>query len=121
MVRGVSNSKEKIRFDAVYEKGKSWPGKEIVIRALPNAQSSSRLGFVVSRRVGKAVVRNRIKRLLREIVRHTPVKQGWDIVFIARVPAAGVGYKDLEKTVRALLFQAGLCVGVNEENSSGIN
>jgi ribonuclease P protein component len=110
-VRGESYSNVKIQFSLVYAEGKSWSGKEIVVRALPNKLISSRFGFVVSRRVGKAVVRNHVKRLLREIVRQTPVKQGWDIVFIARVPAAAANFEILGKSVKGLLARAGLSGG----------
>jgi ribonuclease P protein component len=118
-VSGESISEGKIQFKLVYAEGRSWAGKEIVVRARPNELNSSRFGFVVSRRVGNAVVRNRIKRLLREITRQTPVKPGWDIVFIARAPAAVTGFSDLGKSVRGILFKAGLCVGGNEGNSLG--
>lgn len=120
-VRGESNSNGKIRFELVYAKGGSWADKELILRALPNTLNSPRFGFVVSRRVGKAVVRNRVKRLLREITRQMPVKPGWDIVFIARVPAAAADFRELEKSVGTLLSRAGLCVGKNEGNSPGNN
>jgi ribonuclease P protein component len=110
-VRGESNSNGKIQFSLVYAEGKSWSGKEIVVRALPNTLNTSRFGFVVSRRVGKAVVRNHIKRLLREIVRQVPVKTGWDIVLIARVPAAAANFENLRKSVKGLFARAGLCGG----------
>jgi ribonuclease P protein component len=110
-VEGESKSNGKIQFSLVYAKGKSWPGKEIVLRALPNTLNSLRFGFVVSRRIGNAVVRNHVKRLLREIVRQIPVKQGWDIVLIARVPAAAASFDDLGKSVRGLLSRAGLSGG----------
>lgn len=105
----------------VYDKGKSWTGKEIVLRALLNGLDISRFGFVVSRRVGKAVVRNLIKRRLREITRQSPVQPGWDIILIARIPAAKVDYNSLEKSVTKLLARAGLIVGENEGNRPVVN
>jgi ribonuclease P protein component len=117
-VRGESFSNSKIQFSLVYAEGKTWKSKELIARTLPNRLNLSRFGFVVSRRVGKAVVRNHIKRLLREITRQTPVKPGWDIVFIARIPAAAIGFADLGKSVRGLLLKADLC-GQNEGNSTG--
>ena len=116
-MRGESFSNGKIQFSLVYAEGNSWKDRNLVIRALPNKINSSRFGFVVSRRVGKAVVRNHIKRLLREIIRKTPVKPGWDIVFIARIPAAVTGFNDLGKSARSLLMQAGL-YDENEGNSA---
>jgi len=110
-VRGESNSNGKIQFSLVYAQGKSWTSKEIVLRALPNTLNSSRFGFVVSRRIGNAVVRNHIKRLLREIVRQAPVQPGWDIVLIARVPAAAVNFEELGKSVRGLFTRADLSGG----------
>jgi len=118
-VKGESFTKAKIQFNLVYAEGKSWSGRELVIRALPNKLNSSRFGFVVSRRVGNAVVRNHIKRLLREITRQIPVKPGWDIVFIARISAASTGFEDLGKSVRKLLFRADMCGEGNEGNSPG--
>jgi ribonuclease P protein component len=120
-VKGESIAKAGIQFSQVYSDGRSWTTKEIVLRALPNQLNSSRFGFVVSRRVGKAVVRNHIKRLLREITRQTPVKPGWDIVFIARVPAAVTGFGDLGKSVINLLSRAGLCVAKDEGNRTGLD
>ena len=77
--------------------------------------------FVVSRRLGKAVVRNRIKRRLREIARQLKIKSGWDIILIARVSAAESDYRSLEKSVRKLLLRAGLISGENEGRSLVVN
>ncbi|OGO20560.1 MAG: ribonuclease P protein component [Chloroflexi bacterium RBG_16_50_11] len=115
-MKGERFLNQKSQFDAVYDEGKSLAAKEIVLKTLPNGIGLSRFGFVVSRRVGKAVVRNRVKRRLREIARQTPVKPGWDIIFIARVPAANADYVDLGKSVRKLLLRAGLIIGENEGN-----
>jgi ribonuclease P protein component len=88
---------------------------------LPNGLGSTRYGFAVGRRVGKAVVRNRIKRRLREILRKTSLSPGWDVVLIARIPAAQADYHRLEKSVLALLMRAGLLIGEHEGARSGTN
>lgn len=90
----------------VYAAKKSWYGETVVLRAAPNGLSQSRCGFSVGKKVGKAVVRNRVKRLFKEIVRLTPLKPGWDIVFIARQDAASAKYADLQKTIITLLTRA---------------
>lgn len=118
-MRGEQNLTKRAQFDLVFNEGRSWAGKEIVIKALPNGLEISRCGFTVSKRVGNAVTRNRIKRRLREILRQTPPKTGWDIVFIARNRAATADYKSLGKAVRNLLFRAGLFVGEYEGVSPG--
>ena len=120
-MRGERYLKSNNQFNLVYDEGRSWAGREIVLKALTNDLTSTRFGFVISHRLGKAVVRNRIKRRLREITRQAPVQPGWDIVLIARVPAASLDYQGLEKSVNKLLLRAGLIVGENEGNRLGTN
>jgi ribonuclease P protein component len=102
------------QYALVYDKGNSWTSSLLVMKALPNGLSLSRYGFSVSRRVGKAVTRNRVKRLLREILRLTPLQPGWDIIFIARPVAATADYANLEKSVKSLLSRAQLLTGEYE-------
>jgi ribonuclease P protein component len=115
-VRGERYLRKNSQFGLVYDKGTSFAGKEIVLKALSNGSNLSRFGFVVSRRLGKAVVRNKVKRRLREITRQTQIKPGWDIILIARVPAVTTDYKGLEKSIMKLLLKAGLIIGENEGN-----
>jgi ribonuclease P protein component len=75
----------------------------LVIRVLPNGLERSFFGFVVSKRIGKAVVRNQVKRRLREAVRLTLVKPGWDAVFIARRGAEKAKYQQLKQAIDNLL------------------
>ena len=120
-VRGKQYLTGKTQFDLVYDKGSSWIDKSLVLRAVPNGLELSRYGFTISRRVGKAVVRNRVKRLLREILRQITLRPGWDMVFIARIPAGAADYKELGKSVRGLLSRAGLFMGGYEDIRPGIN
>jgi ribonuclease P protein component len=75
---------------------------------MPNGLETSRYGLSVSKRVGKAVVRNRVKRRLREAVRQISIKTGWDIIFIARNEASGAEFTDITGSIRRLLSKAGL-------------
>jgi ribonuclease P protein component len=120
-VRGEQYLTKRAQFGLVYDEGSSWVSSAVVMKALPNGLDISRYGFTVSRRVGKAVERNRVKRLLREILRQTPLQPGWDIIFIARSQAARASYANLGKSVRGLLSRAGLLVGKYEGVRPGAN
>jgi len=119
MVRvGIVKSEECLtkpgQYATVYDKGSSWVNGLLVMKALPNGLALSRYGFSVGQRVGKAVTRNRVKRLLREILRQVLLKPGWDIIFIARSPAATTEYTQLRKSVEALLSRAQLLMKDDE-------
>ena len=96
------------QYALVYNKGKSWASGLLVMKALPNGLALSRYGFSVSKRIGKAITRNRVKRLLREVLRLTPLVSGWDIIFIARLPSANADYASLKKSIDDLLSRAHL-------------
>jgi len=82
----------------------------LVLCALPNGRDHSRFGFAVGRRVGKAVARNRAKRLMREAtrLRQDRIAPGWDLVFIAREPMRQADFRQVERAVEDLLRRAGL-------------
>jgi ribonuclease P protein component len=86
-------------FERVKREGRTKCGKLIRLGALAvKGSGAPRAGFVVSRRLGSAVVRNRVRRRLREIVRthqHDLRDDIW-VVLIARHAAAGASYRALE-------------------------
>lgn len=95
-------------FRDIYDTGKSWANRLLVLRARPNNAEHNRYGVVASKRVGKAVKRNRIRRLVREGVRHLRIQNGWDMVFIARAAAAEAEYSQVRQAVVDLLQRARL-------------
>ena len=102
--------KERLRknsqFAAVYERGRTWSNDLVVLKTLPNGLEWNRYGFVAGKRLGKAVVRNRVKRLLREVARATATKMGWDVVLRARSQAATANYHEPGASVAGLLHRA---------------
>ncbi len=91
------------RFSQIHRLGSSAANRLLVIRYLPNGLDQSRFGFLTSKRIGNAVVRNRVKRRLREAVRGSRVKCGWDAVFIARKGSGQAGSEELRRAAHSLL------------------
>ena len=85
-------------FHRLYNKGKCVPLGAVVVYARRNGGRENRLGLTVGTKVGKAVVRNKVRRRLREVYRlhESELKTGWDIVIVARSRAREVPYPVLE-------------------------
>ena len=97
-------------FRRLYARGKSAATPYLVLYCRPNRLERNRLGYTVSAKLGHAVVRNRIRRRLREIVRlnEPAIKQGWDIVVVARVRSVGAPYRKLEASFLEACGKLGL-------------
>lgn len=95
-------------FQALHRKGRTWSDRFLTLKILPNSFPDNRFGLSVSKAVGGAVCRNRVKRRLREIVRRLRLKQGWDILVIARRASADCEFKELEQSMAELVHRAGL-------------
>jgi ribonuclease P protein component len=96
-------------FARVRRYGRSSSSALAALYVLPTRSDGLRFGFSVSKRVGKATVRNRVKRLFREAARQEllRVRRGQDLVFIARPPSADASYGDVAATVDSLLSRTG--------------
>jgi ribonuclease P protein component len=92
-------------FSSLYNRGKKAVGRYVVIYSRRQSIGPNRFGFTVSKKVGNAVTRNRVKRKLREIVRNHDVSsgRGIDFVIIARSSTVTAAYQELKKDVDALL------------------
>lgn len=86
-------------FRRTYRRGKTCAAPTIALYCRRNGTEQNRLGITTGTKVGKAVVRNRIRRRIRAIYRlhETELKAGYDIVVVARVRAADAAYAQLEK------------------------
>jgi len=112
--------KKRREYALVYRQGTAWVGGLVVMKATRNGLGSTRYGFSVTKKLGKAVQRNRVKRLLREVVGLRSVRPGWDIVFIPRSAAVSADYHQLEEAITTLLAKAQL-LGRDEAVSVRLN
>lgn len=97
-------------FDRVRSEGRLWQHPYVAMAVAPNTLGHNRYGFVTSRRLGGAVVRNRARRVLREVVRlSTPgLKPGFDMTFVARNAIVGQPYSKVRAALEDLFRRAGL-------------
>ncbi len=97
-------------FRRLYHKGKSAANRYLVLYCRPNGSSENRIGLTVSAKLGHAVVRNRVRRRLREIYRlhEGQFQPGWDMVVVARSRAMDAPYGVLEQSYLSLADKQGL-------------
>ncbi len=96
------------QFTQIRREGQTWVNSLLVLRALSNDTAETHFGLVTTRRIGNAVVRNKVRRKLREILRTTPVKAGWDLVFIVRKRSVDSDYHRLKEAAHNLLQRGSL-------------
>ncbi len=102
--------KENHLFRRAYGRGKTAADSRLALYVRRNGRKGNRLGFTVSTKVGHAVVRNRVRRRLREIYRlhEDSLTAGVDVVVVARVRAASSDYHQLERSFLKLADKLGL-------------
>lgn len=110
-LRSLRNRRD---FESVFKDGISAGSKYLVIYARPNGLSFNRVGLSVSKKIGKAVTRNRIKRLIKEAVKKLleEISLNHDFVFVAKKSSVDGGLDDFIHDIKRFLSR--LC---NEKDS----
>lgn len=99
------NKEQRLRsnreFRNVYDKGKSFANKYIVMFFIKNDLEFNRVGFAITKKLGNSVVRSTFKRRMKESYRLNQHKfnQGYDIIFLSRPSAKDIDYKAVESAI----------------------
>ena len=102
--------KENKDFRRIYAKGKSYASGILVTYVIRNRTRGVRIGITTGKKIGKAVLRNRSRRIIREAFREISdsVKNGYDIVFVARAKTPFVKSYDILRSMKKELKEAGV-------------
>lgn len=97
-------------FARVRREGRTFRHKLLLMGVCPNDVGHNRYGIVTGKKVGKAFQRNRVRRVLRELVRHQHphLEGGYDVVLVASPATADAPFAALQQAADALFRQAGL-------------
>ena len=96
-------------FLRLYKRGRSFVSPALVMYILKNKLAINRLGITTSKKIGKAVSRNRARRVIREAYRAAEplIQTGYDIVFVARGRTAAQKSNDLSGVIKGMIGSAG--------------
>jgi ribonuclease P protein component len=105
-MRKEQRVKKNSEFQEIFKKGTSVANRQFVLYVLKKEESQPfRIGLSVSKKIGNAVVRNKVKRYIRQVFLELKeeVKEGHDYLIIARKPAAEMNFHEVKKSLTHVL------------------
>jgi len=118
---GSARLTHRVEFDAVYRNGRRRSSRQFTVFFAPNGSTESRFGISVGRALGGAVVRNRIRRRVREVLRlhYREIPSGWDIIVHPRASVAKAEFQALGTELLGLLRNSLPAESVPQSTESG--
>ena len=90
--------RKNMEFKNVYKTGRNYWNRNLVLYVKKNGLNETRVGYTITKKIGNAVTRNKMRRRMKEIYRlnfHN-IKEGYDLIFIAKRSIVDIPYKELE-------------------------
>ena len=110
MLKRINRLKKRYQFNYVYKSGEHFSGEHIVLYVVSSKTKNIKVGLAVTRKIGHAVVRNRVRRRLREIIKkQVPnLKQNYNIIVVARENVINASFEKLTNEFIKLIKKANL-------------
>lgn len=102
--------RKNMEFKDIYKHGKNYWNRNLILYVKKNDLNETRVGYTITKKIGNAVVRNKLRRRMKEIYRlnfHN-IKEGYDLVFIAKRSLKDISYKELEGSMKHIMSIAKL-------------
>ncbi len=111
-MRAYLTLKENRQFQRAYKRGKSFVSPGLVTYVIKNNSNNLQFGITTSKKIGKAVQRNRCRRIIRAAFfeLYPDIKSGYDIVFVARAKTPYMKSTDIYSAMKNHLQQANVIV-----------
>lgn len=115
MLKRINRLKKRYQFNYVYKSGEHISGEHMVLYLVSSKTKNIKVGLAVTKKIGKAVVRNRVRRQLREIIKKQvpSLKQNYNIIVVARDNITSASFENLTNEFLKLIKKANL---INEES-----
>lgn len=110
MLKRINRLKKRYQFNYVYKSGEHFSGEHMVLYTASSKTKNIKVGLAVTKKVGHAVVRNKVRRRLREIIqKQLPnLKQNYNIIIVARENITSASFDELSLEFNKLIKKANL-------------
>lgn len=107
--------RKNMEFKKVYKSGKNYWNRNLIVYVRRNGTDKTRIGISITKKVGNAVVRNKLKRRIREVSRvYLPnLRKGYDLIFIPKKNAVDISFTELESAIMHIYRISGITEKVN--------
>ncbi len=97
--------RKNMEFKEIYKDGKNYWNRNLILYVRRNDLKETRVGYTITKKIGNAVIRNKIRRRMKEIYRSNfhNVKEGYDLIFIAKKNVINIPFKELEGSMIHIL------------------